>query len=106
MDNGQMIIQRRLGWLKHVVRFFLHQVEAGFKAWTRPATESLVIETGLDLTRSKQALIAENALLRQQLIIFQRQVKRPALTHKDRCLLVILARRHARGGTLKDENEL
>jgi hypothetical protein len=36
--------------------------------------------------------VAENALLRQQLIIFRREVKRPSLTRTDRALLVLLAR--------------
>jgi putative transposase len=36
--------------------------------------------------------MAENALLRQQLIILKRQVKRPACTQTDRILLVLLAR--------------
>src|SRR5258708_39727748 len=36
--------------------------------------------------------MAENALLRQQLIILKRQVKRPACTKRDRVLLVFLAR--------------
>jgi putative transposase len=36
--------------------------------------------------------VAENALLRQQLIILRRQVKRPACTKMDRMLLVLLAR--------------
>jgi len=45
-----------------------------------------------DLARSKSELVAENALLRQQLIILRRQVKRPACTKTDRMLLVLLAR--------------
>jgi hypothetical protein len=36
--------------------------------------------------------VAENALLRQQLIILSRQVKRPAYAKTDRMLLVLLAR--------------
>src|SRR5258708_11815974 len=36
--------------------------------------------------------MAENALLRQQLIMLKRQVKRPACTKTDRILLVLLAR--------------
>ncbi len=36
--------------------------------------------------------MAENALLRQQLIILRRQVKRPACTRTDRMLVVLLAR--------------
>jgi putative transposase len=46
----------------------------------------------LDLTRSRSDLIVENALLRQQLIVLNRQVKRPLLTQQDRFRLVLLAR--------------
>src|SRR5690349_5060716 len=45
-----------------------------------------------DFGRSKSELLAENALLRQQLIILRRQVKRPPITRTDRVLLVLLAR--------------
>src|SRR5439155_1252225 len=45
-----------------------------------------------DLSRSKSELLAENALLRQQLISLRRQVKRPTFTRTDRILLVLLAR--------------
>src|SRR5215469_10054849 len=45
-----------------------------------------------DLGRSKSERIAENALLRQQLIILKRQVRRPPVTRTDRILLVLLAR--------------
>src|SRR5712691_9312153 len=45
-----------------------------------------------DLVRSTSELVAENAFLRQQLIILRRQVKRPACTKADRFLLVLLAR--------------
>jgi transposase InsO family protein len=44
------------------------------------------------MTRSKADLIAENAMLRQQLIVLNRQVKRPQLTNRDRLRLVLLAR--------------
>src|SRR5262245_29594854 len=46
-----------------------------------------------DLVRSKPELVAENALLRQQLIILTRSTKRPRLTRSDRALLVLLASR-------------
>ena len=45
-----------------------------------------------DLGRNKSELISEHALLRQQLLILKRQVKRPACTKTDRLLLVLLAR--------------
>lgn len=60
---------------------------------TRPATAPLITGTLADLARSKPALIAENALLRQQLIILRRSVARPGCTSTDRTLLVLLASR-------------
>jgi putative transposase len=63
-----------------------------FTRWTKPLVTSLPLATLTDLGRSKSELIAENALLRQQLIILKRQVKRPACTNTDRMLLVLLAR--------------
>jgi putative transposase len=60
--------------------------------WTKPLSSSLPLETFADLGRSKSELIAENALLRQQLIILKRQVKRPVCTNRDRIFLVLLAR--------------
>jgi hypothetical protein len=51
----------------------------------------LALNTVLDLTRSKSELVLENALLRQQLIVLQRQTKRPKLTWKDRSLIVLLS---------------
>jgi transposase InsO family protein len=63
-----------------------------FLNWTKPATSSLISGTLIDLARRKSELMAENALLRQQLIILRRQVKRPACTRADRMLLVLLAR--------------
>ncbi len=59
--------------------------------WTKPATDSLILSTMADLLRSKPELVAENMLLRQQLIVLQRTVKRPRLTSTDRVILVLLA---------------
>src|SRR5215472_16879467 len=63
-----------------------------FARWTKPLRTSLPLSTLSDLGRSKSQLIAENALLRQQLIILRREVKRPPLTRTDRMLLVLLVR--------------
>jgi hypothetical protein len=62
------------------------------KVWVKPPTLSLIAGTLTDLTRSHADLIVENALLRQQLIVLNRQVKRPQLTHFDRFQLVLFAR--------------
>ncbi len=60
-------------------------------ALTKPASPSLAAGLVTDLLRSKQDLVLENALLRQQLIVLSRTSKRPVLTATDRGLLVLLA---------------
>jgi putative transposase len=46
-----------------------------------------------DAMRSKADLLLENALLRLQLIVMERQVKRPKLAWRDRAWLVLLSNR-------------
>jgi hypothetical protein len=70
----------------------LQSLQYHFVDWTKPSNTSLMLGTVVDFARSKSELVAENALLRQQLIILRRQVKRPACTTTDRMLLVLLAR--------------
>ena len=57
------------------------------------ATRLLPLVTGLavDLTRSRMELLAENAFLRQQLIVVSRKVKRPAVRSHERGLPVLRA---------------
>ena len=50
--------------------------------WIKPLTTSFVLSTLADLTRGKAELVAENALLRHQLIILRRQVKRPFIARE------------------------
>src|SRR5215213_3048505 len=61
-------------------------------ALLKPVTGKPVVGALGDLTRTKAELVAENALLRQQLVVLQRQVKRPVFTPADRLRLVLLAR--------------
>jgi putative transposase len=82
-------------FLTHLLRLrgcCLDILQSHFVRWTKPLSPSLLIGSLADLSRSKSQLLAENALLRQQLIILHRQVKRPACTRADRTLLVLLAR--------------
>ena len=58
----------------------------------KPTTTTLALGALADLSRSKADLLVENAILRQQLIVLNRQVKRPHLTSGDRIRLVLLAR--------------
>lgn len=52
----------------------------------------LVTGTSSDVTHSRADLMAENAMLRQPLILLNRQVERPQLTNWDRIRLVLLTR--------------
>ncbi len=81
---------QRLGAMRRalVQNLYRHALVA-----TKPTAASLVGATLIDVVRSKPALIAENALLRQQLIILKRSVKRPRCTTVDRTVLVLLASR-------------
>src|SRR5436305_1922901 len=62
-------------------------------AATTPAAPALIAGAIADLARSKGELVAENALLRQQLAVLKRSVRRPRRTPADRTLLVLLAGR-------------
>ncbi len=64
------------------------------KSALREATRPLPLVAGfaVDLARSRKELVAENTLLRQQLIVASRKVKRPAFRPHERDLLVLLSR--------------
>jgi len=70
---------------------FLHWLQERIKLWIKPATPGLIIDILSDLPRSRTDLVVENALLRQQLIVLNRQVKRPRFTHSDRFRLVFIS---------------
>jgi len=69
-----------------------HQPGDRIQQQLKPSTGSLVAGAARDAVRSKANLVAENALLRQQLIVLQRHVKRPRLSNQDRIRLILLAR--------------
>src|SRR5689334_13933801 len=75
-----------------LVSRLLQALHARVLAATRPQTHAQSVGVLADLLRSKRELVAENALLRQQLIVLRRRTKRPAFTRRDRLLLVLLAR--------------
>ena len=81
-------IRRRVG---RPFGYVLHQLEACLKRWTQPTSDSLLLGTARDLARSRGELIAENAFLRQQVIVLKRQSPRPKLRRRDRVLMVLLA---------------
>jgi hypothetical protein len=69
--------------IRQGVQSLFQVVKQRLRQWTKPDNHSLLINTALDLTRSKPELLLENILLRQQLIVLKRQAKRPALTWCD-----------------------
>ena len=69
----------------------LPRCQAPSSSWTTPDNQALALNTVPDLARSKSDLVLENELLRQQLIVLQRQGNRPTLTWRDRALSVLMA---------------
>ena len=70
-------------WIASIKRFgseLLQKVGKWIIAKTKPANSSQLLGTTVDLLRSKTELVAENTLLRPQLIVLKRSVKQPKLT--------------------------
>jgi hypothetical protein len=80
------IVHRLLGAAARVVVW----LAAVLRSATRPAP--VVAGLARDLTRSRSELLAENALLRQQLIVAARATRRAKFVARERGLLVLLAR--------------
>jgi transposase InsO family protein len=88
------MLLRALRRVRRVIRAGLRPLRRRLAGWIRPATaSSLVLGTAADLARSRSDLIAENAFLRQQLLVLARTTNRPRLSRADRLLLVLLASR-------------
>ena len=64
------------------------------KKFLKPSSSvsTLAVEAARDLVRSRPALVAENALLRQQLIVLCRSVDHPKIQDSDRVIMLALAR--------------
>ena len=78
--------------LRHRITLCFHALSDGIVCWMKLRSTSLLLGMITDLAKGKSELLVENALLRQQLIILHRQVKRPACKKTDRFLLLLLAR--------------
>jgi hypothetical protein len=89
-----MLLDKVLHQVVAMAQPIVKKLETQVKAWTKPATDSLIGGTAADLMKSKEQLIMENALLRQQVIVLKRQVARPQLTAQDRSVLGRVAGGH------------
>jgi hypothetical protein len=65
---GKTIIRKGVQWLNQKLQ-----------QWSKPTSGTAVLDTVNDLMRPKAELTLENALLRQQVIILQRRVKRHSM---------------------------
>jgi len=92
MRGGHDMVTTILGTIKRRGDACLRGLHRWLLRQTKPTTGTLTRGAIADVAKGRAALVAENALLRQQLIVLQRQVKRPAFTPRDRVLLVLLAR--------------
>ena len=78
MENTVTVTASNTTWmaLARTVARAVRFIERKLRDWTRPdSTAPILPELITDLTRSKRELLAENALLRQQLIVACRQFK-------------------------------
>jgi len=73
------------------MRKFLAWLQKRIQHRLKPAASTLISGLLSDLPRSRIDLLVENALLGQQLIVLNRQGKRPPLTNPDRFRFVLLA---------------
>ena len=78
--------------IKQRIALCFHALYNGMVRWMNPRSTSFMPGTIAVFAKGKSELLVENALLRQQLIILQRQVKRPACKRTERFRLVLLAR--------------
>ena len=82
-----------ISWaVRHIANWVTQRLNRIVKAWLRPAANSTLVGASLDLSRSKAELIAENALLRHQLVLLNRRNRRPQFTPGDRFKLLLLAK--------------
>ncbi len=79
-----MILRRILNRFQSSVQGALQKVVQVVAHGTEPSSDSLPLSTAADLARSRPQLIAENLLLRHQLVVLNCSVKRPRLTRLDR----------------------
>src|SRR4051812_5304268 len=86
--------QKVFGTLKRflpIIKRGLQAIGQAISRWTKPIVHGPALTTIAVIARSKPQLLAENLLLRQQLIVLNRSVKRPRFTRADRALFVLLA---------------
>ncbi len=85
---------RIVATVKSTVLGWARTIGQAVKCLLRPPSSvaTMACAAARDVIRSRSDLLAENALLRQQLLVLRRSVTRPRLHGDDRLLMLILAR--------------
>ena len=87
------MFKRFIKWCRTIVSHGLNWLEQQIMRQTKPSPATVVVGAVGDAVRSREELLLENALLRQQLVILKRSVKRVQPTEMDRRVLVWLTSR-------------
>lgn len=80
-----------LSSIKTSFKKLTQKAQARFVKWTTALKVAPAVATLADIAKTKKQLLAENTLLRQQLIVLNRQVNKPEFTPLDRFIFVVLA---------------
>ena len=82
-----------LNWMRQLVTTGVQELHDRLRSRTKLPITSFAVGSIHDLARSKPQLVIETALLRQQLTVLNRSVKRPRWTRADQALVILLASR-------------
>jgi len=75
------MLQRIISWCKKIIKSGVQWVENKVLQQTRPSHVAVLVGTAADVVRTRAELIAENALLRQQLVGFCQESERGQYFH-------------------------
>lgn len=75
----------------HTVGHMLSQVRSRLWAKLAPVADGVAVGVALDAVRPRLELMQENALLRHQIVVLRRKVRRPRLMPLDRFRLMVSA---------------
>jgi hypothetical protein len=62
-----------LFFVRNSIGSYCQAAKQCLRQWTKPDNHDWVLDAAMDLTRSRQELLLENMLLRQQLLVLKRR---------------------------------
>jgi transposase InsO family protein len=91
LPGVKVLFKALLSPIKNGFKRLAQNFQERFVKWTTPLKVASMVGTLTDIAKTKKQLLTENALLRQQLIVLNRQVNKPEFKPLDRFIFVILA---------------